>query len=59
MSIKSKYFDKKEISHGNYSVPYMAEDLHEVGPFVHEKLDVTSEREGLFLWYTLLLSSDV
>lgn len=56
MSIKSKYFDKK-INHRSYSVPYMAEDLNEVGPFVHEKLDVTSER-GLFLWYTLLLSSN-
>ncbi|KAF1478531.1 Ciliogenesis and planar polarity effector 1, partial [Megadyptes antipodes antipodes] len=43
MSTKSKYFDKKEINHGNYSVPHMTEDLNEVGPFVQEELDVTSE----------------
>ncbi|KAF1669490.1 CPLN1 protein, partial [Pygoscelis papua] len=45
MSTKSKYFDKKEINHGNYSVPHMTEDLNEVGPFVQEELDVTSESE--------------
>ncbi|XP_019329188.1 PREDICTED: protein JBTS17 [Aptenodytes forsteri] len=48
MSTKSKYFDKKEINHGNYSVPHMTEDFSEVGPFVQEELDVTSE-SGEFL----------
>ncbi|KAM6109759.1 ciliogenesis and planar polarity effector 1 [Phoenicopterus ruber ruber] len=48
MSTKSKYFDKKEINHGNYSVPHVTEDLNEVGPFVQEELDVTSEREEFF-----------
>lgn len=59
MSTKSKYFDKKEINHGNYSVPHMTEDLNEVGPFVQEELDVTSESGGLFLWCILLLWSDI
>ncbi|KAM9587782.1 ciliogenesis and planar polarity effector 1 isoform 3-T4 [Morphnus guianensis] len=45
MSTKSKYFDKKEINHGNYSVPHVTEDVNEVGPFVLEELGVTSERE--------------
>lgn len=53
MSTKSKYFDKMEINHGNYSVPHVTEDVNEVGPFVLEELGVTSEREGLFLWYIL------
>lgn len=59
MSTKSKYFDKMEINHGNYSVPHVTEDVNEVGPFVLEELGVTSEREGLFLWYILLLWSDI
>jgi len=59
MPTKSKYFDKKEISHGTYSVPRMTEDLNEVGPFVQEELDVISEKEGLFLCYILLLWSDI
>lgn len=58
MCTKSKYFDEKEINHGNYSLPHITEDLNEVGPFVQEELDVTSER-GLFLWYILLLWSDI
>ncbi|XP_054041312.1 ciliogenesis and planar polarity effector 1 isoform X1 [Rissa tridactyla] len=45
MSTKSEYFDKREINHGNYSVPHMTENLNEVGPFVQEELDRTSERE--------------
>ncbi|NXX13569.1 CPLN1 protein, partial [Podargus strigoides] len=45
MSTKSKYFDKKEVNNGNYSVPHMTEDLNEVEPFVQEELDVTSEKE--------------
>ncbi|NXA25734.1 CPLN1 protein, partial [Ibidorhyncha struthersii] len=45
MSTKSRYFDEKEINHGNYSVSHITEDLNEVGPFVHEELDGTSERE--------------
>ncbi|KAM9262132.1 ciliogenesis and planar polarity effector 1 [Morus bassanus] len=48
MSTKSKYFDKKEINHGNYSVPHMTEDLNEVGPYVQEELDVTSESREFF-----------
>ncbi|XP_050768477.1 ciliogenesis and planar polarity effector 1 [Gymnogyps californianus] len=48
MSTKSKYFDNKEINRRNYSVPRMTEDLNEVGPFVQEELDVTSEREEFF-----------
>ncbi|XP_075344655.1 ciliogenesis and planar polarity effector 1 [Mycteria americana] len=48
MSTKSKCFDKKEINHGNYSVPHMTEDLNEVGPFVQEELDVTSESGEFF-----------
>nr|XP_009942042.1 PREDICTED: uncharacterized protein C5orf42 homolog [Opisthocomus hoazin] len=48
MPTKSKYFDKKEISHGTYSVPRMTEDLNEVGPFVQEELDVISEKEEFF-----------
>lgn len=47
MSTKSKYFDKKEINHGNSSVPHMTEDLNEVGPFVQQELSVTPE-QGLF-----------
>ncbi|XP_031951433.1 ciliogenesis and planar polarity effector 1 isoform X3 [Corvus moneduloides] len=45
MSTKSKYFDKKEINHGNNSVPLMTEDLNEVGPFVQQELSVTPEQE--------------
>ncbi|XP_051498619.1 ciliogenesis and planar polarity effector 1 [Apus apus] len=45
MSTKSKYYNKKEINNGSYSVPHMTEDLNEVRPFVQEELDVTSERE--------------
>ncbi|NXS52235.1 CPLN1 protein, partial [Brachypteracias leptosomus] len=48
MSTKSNYSDKKEINPGNYSVLHMTEDLSEVGPFVQEELDVTSEREEIF-----------
>ncbi|XP_065511536.1 ciliogenesis and planar polarity effector 1 isoform X5 [Caloenas nicobarica] len=48
LSTKSGYFDKKEINNGNYSVPHGTEDLNEVGPFVQEELDVTSEREEFF-----------
>ncbi|XP_068279407.1 ciliogenesis and planar polarity effector 1 [Nyctibius grandis] len=48
MSTKSKYFDKKEINHGNYSVPHMTEDLNDVEPFVLEEIDVISEREEFF-----------
>ncbi|NXI96053.1 CPLN1 protein, partial [Psophia crepitans] len=48
VSANSQYFGKKEINHGNYSVPLMAEDLNEVGPFVQEELDVTSERQEFF-----------
>ncbi|NXK10592.1 CPLN1 protein, partial [Herpetotheres cachinnans] len=48
MSTKSKYFDKKEINHGNYSVPRMTEVLNTVRPFVLKQLDVTSEREEFF-----------
>lgn len=55
MSTKSKHFDKKEINCGNYSLPHLTEDLNEVEPFVQEELDVTSESEGLFLCYILLL----
>ncbi|XP_075597436.1 ciliogenesis and planar polarity effector 1 [Balearica regulorum gibbericeps] len=47
-SANSKYFNEKEINHGNYSVSHVAEDLNEVGPFVQEKLDATSEREEFF-----------
>ncbi|OPJ82495.1 hypothetical protein AV530_000322 [Patagioenas fasciata monilis] len=48
LSTKSGYFDKKEINKGNYSVPHVTEDLNEVGPFVQEELDITSEREEFF-----------
>ncbi|NXW83315.1 CPLN1 protein, partial [Alopecoenas beccarii] len=48
LSTKSGYFDKKEINNGNYSVPHVTEDLNEVGQFVQEELDVTSEREEFF-----------
>ncbi|XP_050184750.1 ciliogenesis and planar polarity effector 1 isoform X4 [Myiozetetes cayanensis] len=48
ISTKSKYFDKKEIIHGNYSEPCTTEDPNEVGPFVLQELDVTSERQGSF-----------
>ncbi|NWS55182.1 CPLN1 protein, partial [Chunga burmeisteri] len=48
MSTNSKYFDKKEINHGNYSVSHMTGELNEVGPFVHKELDVTSEGEEFF-----------
>ncbi|KAM7076508.1 ciliogenesis and planar polarity effector 1 isoform 1-T3 [Ciconia maguari] len=48
MSTKSKCFDKKEINHGHYSVPHMTEDLNEVGPFIQEELDVTSESGEFF-----------
>ncbi|KAM4638990.1 ciliogenesis and planar polarity effector 1 isoform 2-T2 [Amazona ochrocephala] len=44
MSAKSKYFNKKELKHGNYSVPHVTEDHNEVGPFV-QKIDVTSDIE--------------
>lgn len=59
MSTKSGYFDKKEVNHGNYSVPHVTEDINEVGPFVQEELDVTPEREGLFLWYIILIGSGI
>lgn len=59
MSTKSGYFGKKDVNNGDHSVPYVTEDLNEVGPFVQEELDVTSEREGLFLWYIILLWSDI
>ncbi|XP_010017134.1 PREDICTED: uncharacterized protein C5orf42 homolog, partial [Nestor notabilis] len=42
MPAKSKYFNKKELKRGNYSVPHVTEDLNEVGPFV-QKLDITSD----------------
>ncbi|XP_041251942.1 ciliogenesis and planar polarity effector 1 isoform X2 [Onychostruthus taczanowskii] len=45
MSAKSKYFYKKKINHGNNSVPRITENLNEVGPFVQQELDVTSEQE--------------
>ncbi|NXH47619.1 CPLN1 protein, partial [Dicaeum eximium] len=45
MSAKSKYFCKKKLNHGNNSVPCITEDLNEVGPFVQQELDVTSEQE--------------
>ncbi|XP_037979830.1 ciliogenesis and planar polarity effector 1 isoform X5 [Motacilla alba alba] len=45
MSTKSKYFYKRKINHGNNSVPYITEDLNEVGPFIQQELDVTSEQE--------------
>ncbi|XP_074021935.1 ciliogenesis and planar polarity effector 1 [Numenius arquata] len=48
MSTKSKYFGKKKINNGNNSVPHMTEDLNEVGSFVQEELDITSEKEELF-----------
>ncbi|NWQ79180.1 CPLN1 protein, partial [Columbina picui] len=48
LSTKSGYFDKKEINNGNYSVPHVTENLNEVGPFVQEELDVTTEREEFF-----------
>ncbi|XP_014112487.1 PREDICTED: uncharacterized protein C5orf42 homolog isoform X3 [Pseudopodoces humilis] len=44
-SAKSKYFYKKESSHGNNSVPHITEDLNEVRSFVQQELDVTSEQE--------------
>lgn len=47
MSAKSKYFCKKKINHGNNSVPHITEDLNELGSFVQQELDVTSE-QGLF-----------
>ncbi|KAM9367380.1 ciliogenesis and planar polarity effector 1 [Phaethornis superciliosus] len=47
-SSESKYFNKMEINHGNYSVTHMAEDLKEVGLSVQEGLDATSEREEFF-----------
>ncbi|XP_064295540.1 ciliogenesis and planar polarity effector 1 isoform X2 [Phalacrocorax carbo] len=48
ISTKSRYFDKKDINHGNYSVPPMTGDLNEVEPFVQEELDVTSESGEFF-----------
>ncbi|XP_061873275.1 ciliogenesis and planar polarity effector 1 isoform X6 [Colius striatus] len=48
MSTKSKYFTKKVINNESYSLPCTTEDLNEVGPFVQEELDVTSEREEFF-----------
>ncbi|XP_058280081.1 ciliogenesis and planar polarity effector 1 isoform X3 [Hirundo rustica] len=45
MSAKSKYFYKKEINHGNSSVPHITEDLNEVGPFVQQELAVTTEQD--------------
>lgn len=48
MSAKSKYFNKKELKCGNYSVPHVTEDHNEGGPFV-QKIDTTSDI-GLFLW---------
>nr|XP_041567097.1 ciliogenesis and planar polarity effector 1 isoform X3 [Taeniopygia guttata] len=45
MSAKSKYFCKKKINHGNNSVPHITEDLNELGSFVQQELDVTSEQE--------------
>ncbi|XP_063278915.1 ciliogenesis and planar polarity effector 1 isoform X2 [Prinia subflava] len=45
VSAKSKYFYEKEINHGNNSVPHITEDLNEVGQFVQQELDVTSEKE--------------
>ncbi|XP_023799765.1 protein JBTS17 isoform X2 [Cyanistes caeruleus] len=41
---KSKYYCKRESSHGNNSVPHITEDLDEVRPFVQKELDVTSEQ---------------
>ncbi|NXL53851.1 CPLN1 protein, partial [Podilymbus podiceps] len=46
MSTKPKYFDKKEVNHGNYSLPHVSEDLNEVRPFVQEELDETSGGES-------------
>ncbi|NWU83651.1 CPLN1 protein, partial [Onychorhynchus coronatus] len=48
MSTKSKYFDEKEIIHGNYSVLCTTEDPNEVGPLVRQELDVASERQESF-----------
>ncbi|OWK57779.1 Uncharacterized protein C5orf42 [Lonchura striata] len=45
MSAKSKYFCKKKNNHGNNSVPHITEDLNELGSFVQQELDVTSEQE--------------
>ncbi|KAL2294211.1 hypothetical protein Nmel_007936 [Mimus melanotis] len=45
VSAKSKYFYKKEINRGNNSVPHITEDLNNVGPFVQQEFDVTSEQE--------------
>ncbi|KAM7025251.1 ciliogenesis and planar polarity effector 1 isoform 3-T4 [Acridotheres tristis] len=45
MSAKSKYFYKKEMNHGNNSVPHITEDLNKVGQLVEQELDVTSEQE--------------
>ncbi|XP_055555005.1 ciliogenesis and planar polarity effector 1 [Falco cherrug] len=45
MSTKSKYFGKKEVNRGSYSVPHVTEVLNEERPFVPKVLDVTSEGE--------------
>ncbi|XP_061214864.1 ciliogenesis and planar polarity effector 1-like, partial [Neopsephotus bourkii] len=44
MSAKSEYFNKKELKHGNYSVPHVTEDPNEVGAFVRKK-DIASDIE--------------
>lgn len=48
ISTKSKYFDKKEIKHGNCYLPHVTEDLNKVEPFLQEELDITSESEEFF-----------
>ncbi|NWI89797.1 CPLN1 protein, partial [Pitta sordida] len=48
MSTESKHFDKTEINLINSSVPHATEDLNEVGTFVQQELEVTSEREEFF-----------
>ncbi|XP_051628250.1 ciliogenesis and planar polarity effector 1 isoform X4 [Manacus candei] len=48
VSTKSKYFDKKEIIHGNYSVPCTTEDPNEVEPLVQQELDMVSEQQEFF-----------
>ncbi|XP_053858447.1 ciliogenesis and planar polarity effector 1 [Vidua macroura] len=58
MSAKSKYFYKKKINHGNNSVPHITEDLNEVGPFVQQELDVTSEQKFFEEPYETSKSSD-
>ncbi|XP_021235237.1 protein JBTS17 isoform X2 [Numida meleagris] len=48
VSTKSKYFERKEIKHGDYSLPYVTEDLNKVEPFLREESDITSQSEEFF-----------